>query len=102
MFLCLNLKEPSTWWSSSYLRQPSINSSFSLPIDDAEDFSKFLLETYRNEKNETLMLAPGGGFYADPAKGKSQVRIAYILNLDDLRSCLQILRDGLEAYKNRK
>jgi aspartate aminotransferase len=70
----------------------------SLPVDDAEKFSKYLLESYRSEKNETLMLAPGGGFYADESKGRNQVRIAYILNQDDLKTCLQILEGALAAY----
>ena len=47
------------------------------------------------------MVAPGDGFYADPAKGKQEIRIAYVLKEADLRKALAVLREGLAAYPGR-
>lgn len=69
-----------------------------LPVDDADDFAKWLLSDY-NLNNETTMVAPVSGFYATPGLGKNQVRIAYILNSDDLKKAINILKLGLEEYK---
>jgi len=71
-----------------------------LPIEDAEDFVIWLLEEYR-VNNETVMAAPAEGFYATPGLGKNELRLAYILNEEDLRKAMHIFRTGLEAYKNR-
>lgn len=71
-----------------------------LPIEDAEDFATFLLKEFRID-NETVMVAPGGGFYGTAGKGKNQVRIAYVLNADDLRRAINIIKLGLDAYKSR-
>ena len=69
-----------------------------LPVDDAENFSIWLLEKFR-DNNETVMLAPGYGFYDDPAKGKKQVRIAYVLEESHLQRSIQILKKALKEYK---
>jgi len=69
----------------------------SLPVDDAEKFSIWLLEHYR-DNNETVMLAPGQGFYTTPGVGKSQVRIAYVLNKTELKRCMELIKGGLEQY----
>jgi aspartate aminotransferase len=69
-----------------------------LPIDDADDFAKWLLLDF-NVNNETTMVAPVSGFYATPGLGKNQVRIAYILNTDDLKKAIHILKLGIEEYK---
>ncbi len=69
-----------------------------LPIKDAEDFAKWMLEEYSFE-NETVMFAPAQGFYATPELGKSEVRIAYVLNENDLLKAMKIFRKGLEEYK---
>jgi aspartate aminotransferase len=74
-------------------------SMVSLPVDDAEAFCIWLLESYRSEANETVMLAPGAGFYATPGKGRNEVRIAYVLNTDDLSRCVDILADAIERYR---
>jgi len=68
-----------------------------LPIDDAEDFTKWMLEefTYRNE---TVMVAPAQGFYATPGLGKNEIRLAYILNKNDLQKAMKIFREGLMKY----
>jgi len=69
-----------------------------LPVEDAEHFATWLLSTYR-DRNETVMLAPGEGFYSTKGSGKDQVRIAYVLNCDDLRRCVELIKGGLEKYK---
>jgi len=69
-----------------------------LPVDDTEKFALWLLEKYSNN-NETIMVAPMGGFYSDPELGKKQVRIAYVLKENDLRRSVEILKDALEKYR---
>ena len=69
-----------------------------LPIDDAEDFLMFLLTEYR-DNNETVMFAPAGGFYGTPGKGKSEIRIAYVLESGYIKRACQLIRTGLKAYK---
>jgi len=71
-----------------------------LPIDDSERFCAWCLSESDYE-GETVMLAPASGFYTDPAKGRDEVRIAYVLNKDDLRRALFILGKALEAYPGR-
>ncbi len=68
-----------------------------LPIDDAEDFAKWMLEEFSYE-NETVMFAPAQGFYATKNLGKNEIRIAYILNRDDLKKAMDIFRIGLSEY----
>ena len=68
-----------------------------LPVNNSEDFAKWLLEDY-SLNNETIMVAPASGFYSTAGKGENQVRIAYVLNQNDLKSCINILRDGLTEY----
>jgi len=69
-----------------------------LPIEDAEHFCKWLLTDF-NYDNQTLMLAPGDGFYYNKALGKSTVRIAYILNQEDLKKAIHCLKLGLLDYQ---
>ena len=61
-----------------------------LPIDDADKFAQWLLEDF-DFNGETVMLAPAAGFYANPSKGKKQVRIAYVLNKEALQKSIAIL-----------
>ena len=68
-----------------------------LPVTDSEDFAKWLLENYDLDK-KTIMIAPAGGFYSTPNSGKNQVRIAYVLNENDLKTSIEILRTGLIEY----
>ncbi|MBC8366220.1 pyridoxal phosphate-dependent aminotransferase [bacterium] len=68
-----------------------------LPVKDAEAFAIWLLTDFRVD-GKTVMVAPANGFYATPGKGLDEVRIAYVLNVDDLRASMDILRQGLEAY----
>ena len=69
-----------------------------LPIDNADDFCQWLLTDFRFNK-QTVMLAPAAGFYQNPILGKKQVRIAYVLNRNDLKQSLQILAKALIKYR---
>jgi len=69
-----------------------------LPVDDAEDFSRFLLTDF-NLNNQTVMLAPAKGFYSSPNVGLNEVRIAFILDQEKLILAATILEKALEAYK---
>ncbi len=68
-----------------------------LPITDADDFAQWLLEDFRVD-NETVMVAPAGGFYATPGLGKNQIRIAYVLNQDSLKRAVKIIGEALKSY----
>jgi aspartate aminotransferase len=70
-----------------------------LPVKDADDFAKWLLESY-DYNGETVMVAPAGGFYSTAGVGKNQVRIAYVLKKEDLIKSVQILGEALKTYKN--
>ena len=72
-----------------------------LPVKNAEDFCVWLLESFR-ENNETVMFAPGAGFYNSEGKGVNEVRIAYVLNTDKLKRALEILAHALKAYPGRR
>lgn len=71
-----------------------------LPVDDSDAFCQWMLEEFEYE-NQTVMMAPATGFYSTPGKGKHEVRLAYVLNIDSLRKAVQILEEGLKAYPNR-
>ena len=71
-----------------------------LPVDDADKFCKWCLEEFEYEGG-TVFLAPGSGFYSNPAMGRRQARIAYVHNIDYLAKGLDILEHALEAYPNR-
>ncbi|MCS7028528.1 MAG: pyridoxal phosphate-dependent aminotransferase [Bacteroidia bacterium] len=67
------------------------------PIESSEHFCQWLLENFEYN-NETVMLAPAGGFYATPGAGKSEVRIAYVLEVNELKKAMVCLQKGLEQY----
>ncbi|HIY04534.1 MAG TPA: pyridoxal phosphate-dependent aminotransferase [Candidatus Anaerotignum merdipullorum] len=69
-----------------------------VPVENAEDLLMFLLTEFR-DNNETVMFAPAEGFYATPGLGKNELRIAYILNADDMARGIELLGKGIEAYK---
>ena len=71
-----------------------------LPVDDSEKFCRWCLEKFSYE-GQTVMMAPASGFYTAPGAGRNQVRIAYVLNKEDLVSALVVLRKALEAYPGR-
>ena len=72
-----------------------------LPVDDAEKFCAWCLTDF-NYEGETVMMAPASGFYSTPGMGKDEVRIAYILNKDELKRALLVLEKALEAYNSQK
>lgn len=71
-----------------------------LPVDDAEKFAIFMLNEFSLD-NETVMLAPGNGFYATPGMGSNEVRIAYVLKCEELIRSVEIIGAGLRAYLRR-
>ena len=71
-----------------------------LPVDNADEFAKWLLEEFSFE-GETIMVAPAAGFYSTINSGFNQVRIAYVLNKDSLKKAVQILKEALKVYPGR-
>ena len=70
-----------------------------LPIDDCEKFCKWCLTDFRRD-GKTIMMAPGTGFYSDHQYGHDQVRLAYVLNVEDLKEALKLLAEALEEYNS--
>lgn len=75
-------------------------SMLKLPIDNADRFCSWLLTDFAHE-NETVMLAPGNGFYATPGRGDQEARIAFVLNVEATRRASQLLGKALEVYPGR-
>lgn len=71
-----------------------------LPVDDTDKFCQWLLESFDYQK-QTVMLAPASGFYASPGRGKDEVRISYVLNVNDLAKAMQALAEALKVYPGR-
>jgi len=71
-----------------------------LPVADIEDFSRWMLTDFDLD-GETTMIAPGPGFYATPGKGQDEARIAYVLNVEDLKKAMRCLAYGIEKYNVR-
>ena len=71
-----------------------------LPVDNAEDFLMFLLTEF-DVNGETCMFAPAGGFFGTPGVGQSDMRIAYVLNAEDMKAGINIIKEGIKAYNNR-
>lgn len=72
-----------------------------LPIDDADVFCQWLLESF-SHNNQTVMLAPATGFYGTAGLGKQEVRLAYVLNLDDINAAMDCLEAALQVYPGKK
>lgn len=80
----------------------------SLPVEDAEEFCEWCLSSFywkdeltpEGVKGETIMMAPGRGFYTNPENGKNQVRLAYVLDSQKIKRALFILEKAIEAYKS--
>ena len=72
-----------------------------LPIDDSDRFCQWLLEDF-NYENQTVMLAPATGFYATKGKGLNEVRISYVLKVEDLKQSMKCLEEALKVYPGRK
>lgn len=71
-----------------------------LPIDDADEFCQWILESFENN-NETVMMAPATGFYSTEGSGKNEVRMAYVLNIEDLNKAMNCLDIALKQYPGR-
>ena len=71
-----------------------------LPIDNADRFCQWLLESF-NHRNQTVMLAPATGFYSTPGKGYNEVRLAYVLNTNDLEIAMDCLEIALSQYPGK-
>lgn len=71
-----------------------------LPVKDADDFAQWLLSDF-SLNGETIMVAPASGFYSTEGLGKNQVRIAYVLKNEDLKSAVNILKAAIQAYNNK-
>ena len=71
-----------------------------LPVKDSEHFSKWLIEEFEYD-NETILLAPAQGFYASPNKGMNEVRLAFMLNVEEMKKCLNILKIALQNYQRK-
>ena len=71
-----------------------------LPVDDSDKFAQWLLEEFEYN-NQTLMVAPASGFYSTPGYGINEVRIAYVLKIDDLRNAIEVLAEALKVYPGR-
>jgi aspartate aminotransferase len=72
-----------------------------LPIDNADDFAQWLLESY-DLNGETVMVAPAAGFYSTPNVGLNQVRIAYVLKKEDLIRACKILKTAIQVYNSKE
>ncbi|MES2847560.1 MAG: pyridoxal phosphate-dependent aminotransferase [Bacteroidota bacterium] len=72
-----------------------------LPIDDADIFCQWLLESFSHNK-QTVMLAPATGFYSTPGLGKQEVRLAYVLNVDSINKAMNCLEEALKQYPGRQ
>ena len=70
-----------------------------LPIKNSDDFAKWLLESF-DYNNESVMVAPGAGFYSTPGVGLNQIRIAYVLKKESLLKAVKILEEALKVYKD--
>lgn len=71
-----------------------------LPVDDAEKFCEWCLTDFSYE-GQTIMMAPGSGFYSTPGAGRDEVRLAYVLNKEDLGKALVVLDKALDEYGRR-
>jgi aspartate aminotransferase len=71
-----------------------------LPIDNADKFCQWMLETFSYD-NQTVMMAPATGFYSTPGAGLNEVRLAYVLNTADIKNAMVCLEEGLKAYPGK-
>jgi len=90
-------------WPGAVCRKPggAFYQMARLPVDDAERFVIWLLEEFSID-GATTMLAPGEGFYATPGVGLDEVRVACVLNQDDLARAMTIVEKGLAVYPGRR
>ena len=72
-----------------------------LPVDDADQLQYFLLQEFEDH-GDTVMYAPGDGFYAEPGKGRDEVRIAYVNQVEKLQRAIEVLGLGIQAYNAKQ
>ena len=71
-----------------------------LPVDNADKFCQWLLEEF-NYHSQTVMMAPAAGFYSTPGSGLNEVRIAYVLKIEDLKNAMLCLQEALKVYPGK-
>jgi len=71
-----------------------------LPVDDADKFAQWLLTDF-DVDGKTVMVAPANGFYSTPGLGRKEVRIAYVLNVEEIKESMAILKEALQVYPGR-
>jgi len=71
-----------------------------LPVDDADEFAQWLLRDFSVD-GETVMVAPGNGFYGTEGLGKNEVRLAYVLNVESINRAMAIFEKGLKEFRSR-
>ena len=72
-----------------------------LPVDDAEKLQMFMLQEW-DDNGDTLMFTPAESFYKTPNTGKNEIRMAYVINKDDITRSMELLAKGIEAYNAKK
>ena len=77
-----------------------------LPVDDSESFARYLVTDFRSTNPQTgvaesLVIAPGGGFYVDNQRGKTQIRLAAVLEESKIKRAIEILREAIHSYNQR-
>jgi len=77
--------------------QGAFYQAVTLPVADAEDFVKFMLTGF-NHKKKTVMVTPMEDFYITPGRGRNEIRIAYVLNIRELKEAMEVLKRGLQEY----
>ena len=91
-------KLPGVTFSSP---QGAFYTMIKMPVDSAEKFAIWMLEQF-DSHGETVMFAPGDGFYLTPGLGTDEARLAYVLNCADLERAIAIIGEGLKAYPGAK
>ncbi len=71
-----------------------------LPVDDSEAFARWLVTDFR-DNGQSVVVAPGGGFYSEPSRGKTQIRLAAVIGESGLRRAGELLATALNQYKQR-
>ena len=91
-------KLPGVTFSSP---QGAFYTMIKMPVDSAEKFAIWMLEQF-DSHGETVVFAPGDGFYLTPGLGTDEARLAYVLNCADLERAIAIIGEGLKAYPGAK